>query len=104
MWSWFSFLKGKEMGKLESGVQRIIITLLQDVEKNHLEIARLVTLGKVNDKEIENMNQDILRICKMLHPVFDIAHNLIPENMVYLHKTLDWCQNIYHEVIEPNIK
>lgn len=108
MFNWFKGLiglKGSDtMNKLESGVQKIIISLLQDIEKNHLEIARLVTLGKVNDEELEKVNQDVLRAIKMLHPVFDVAHALIPENLTYLHKTMDWCQEIYHQVIEPNLK
>mgnify|MGYP001766187970 CR=1 FL=1 len=104
MFNFFNLLKGSAMNKLESGVQKIVISLLQDVEKNHLELARLVTMGRVGDERLEEINQDILRACKMLHPLFDVAHSFVPENMTYLHKTLDWCQEIYHQVIEPNLK
>jgi hypothetical protein len=92
------------MNPLELAAQKIVISLLQDIEKSHLEIGRLVTFGKVSDAAIEKCNQDVLRAIKMLHPMFDVAHALIPESMPILHDLMDWCQAMYHQVVEPSIK
>lgn len=93
-----------KMNALELGAQKIVVSLLQDIQKSHLEIARVVTLGKVDDKKLETFNQDILWCIKMLHPLFDVGHSLIPESMPVLHVIMDWCQTIYHEVYEKEIK
>jgi hypothetical protein len=92
------------MNPLELAAQKIVISLLQDIEKSHLEIGRLVTFGKLSDEKIEKCNQDVLKAIKMLHPMFDIAHSLIPEAMPLLHDLMDWCQELYHQVVEPEIK
>ena len=107
MFNWFDtcvFNIRKSMNPLELGVQKIVISLLQDIEDNHLAIGKLVTFGKASDETIEKLNQDVLRACKMLHPLFDIGHSLIPESMGYLHDIMDMAQEIYHTVIEPSIK
>ena len=92
------------MNPLEAAAQKIVISLLQDVEANHKEIINLVTLGKLDPEKVEKINQDILWSIKMLHPLFDVAHSLIPESTPVLHDIMDWCQEIYHQVIEPEIK
>lgn len=91
------------MNPLEQAAQTIVISLLKDIEANHKQIINLVTLGKLTPEKVETINQDILWTIKMLHPLFDVAHSLIPEGSP-LHKTMDWCQEIYHQVIEPEIK
>ena len=88
------------MNPLEQAAQTIVISLLKDIEANHKQIINLVTLGKLTPEKVETINQDILWTIKMLHPLFDVAHSLIPEGSP-LHKTMDWCQEIYHQVIEP---
>lgn len=91
------------MNPLEQAAQTIVISLLKDIEANHKQIINLVTLGKLTPEKVETINQDILWTIKMLHPLFDIADKLIPDN-TELQKVMDWCQNIYHQVIEPEIK
>lgn len=92
------------MNPLELAAQKIVISLLKDIEANHKEIINLVTLGKLSPERVEAINQDILWTIKMLHPLFDVAHSFIPESMQPLHGVMDWCQEIYHQVIEPEIK
>ena len=89
---------------IEAAAEKAVIALLQDVQKYHLEIAKLVTLGKVDAKTLEDINVKILATIKFLHPYFDLAHDLIPESMPVLHDVMDWCQDIYHQVYEPIIK
>lgn len=88
---------------LELAAQTIVISLLKDIEANHKEIINLATLGKLSPEKVEKINQDILWSLKMLHPLFDVAHSLIPESMSTLHGVMDWCQEIYHQVVEPAI-
>lgn len=92
------------MNPLEQAAQKIVIALLKDIEANHKEILTLVTLGKMDQDKIEKLNADILWSLKMLHPLFDVAHAMIPESMSSLHGVMDWCQEIYHQVVEPAIK
>jgi hypothetical protein len=89
------------MNPIEAAAEKAVIALLQDVQKYHLEIAKLVTLGKVDPQTLENINVKILATIKFLHPYFDLAHGLIPESMPVLHDVMDWCQDIYHQVYEP---
>jgi len=93
-----------EMNPIEAAAQAVVISLLKEIEANHLELGRLVSFGKANDAQIEVINQKVLSIIKTLHPLFDVGHALIPENLTYSHKLMDWAQDIYHQVIEPNIK
>lgn len=92
------------MNPLELAAQSIVISLLKEIEANHAAIINLATLGKLAPEKVEEINADIIWALKMLHPLFDVAHGLIPESMPVLHKTLDWCQEIYHQVIEPVAK
>ena len=89
------------MNPIEAAAEKAVIALLQDIQKYHLEIAKLVTFGKVDPAKLEVINQDILWTIKLLHPYFDLAHDLIPESMPILHDVMDWCQDIYHQVYEP---
>ena len=107
MFNWFKGLflgKGANMSKLENSMRTVVVSLLQDLEKNYLEVGRFFTLGKVSDPKLEAINNDILRIVKMLHSVVDIVHPLIPESMVHLHKWMDLSEEIYHNVVEPALK
>lgn len=105
MFSWFkSKVAGIDGERLTSGTQTILINLLEQIEENHLAIGRLVTLGKASDAQIEKLNQEILNAVKMVHPIADIAHALIPESMSHLHKWMDFAQDVYHQVIEPALK
>jgi hypothetical protein len=99
MFNWFK--KGSTMNPLEQAAQTIVISLLKDIEANHKQIINLVTLGKLTPEKVETINQDILWALRMLHPLFDVAHALIPESTPILHDIMDWCQAIYHQVIEP---
>jgi hypothetical protein len=81
-----------------------VISLLKDIEASHKQIINLATLGKLTPEKVEEINQDILWVIKMIHPLFDVAHSLIPESMQPLHDLMDWCQEIYHQVYEPDIK
>lgn len=102
MFNWFRGVVANIDGeKLTSGTQTILINLLEQIEENHLEIGRLITLGKASDARIEELNQEILNAVKMVHPIADIAHALIPESMSHLHKWMDFAQDVYHQVIEP---
>lgn len=92
------------MSPLEAAAQKIVLNLLEEVEENHIEIGRLVTLGKASDAKIEEINQKILKIVSYLHPVLDVAEKFIPDSMVYLNDTVKFCNEIYHKVIEPAIK
>lgn len=92
------------MNPLELAAQKIVISLLQDIEHNRNEILNLVTLGKLDPEKIKKIGDDINWTLKMLHPLFDVAHGLIPESMTALHKTMDWCQEIYHQAVEPELK
>ena len=85
---------------LEIAAQKIVIELLKNIQANHNEIINLVTLGKLTEEKREAIYQDIIWTIKMLHPLFDIADKLIPDN-TELQKVMDWCQEIYHQVIEP---
>jgi hypothetical protein len=100
----FSLFKGNTMNALELAAQKIVISLLKDIEANHKQIINLATLGKLTPEKVETINQDILWAIKMLHPLFDVAHALIPESTPVLHDIMDWCQEIYHQVVEPEIK
>ena len=101
----FNWLFGeKAMNPLELATQSIVISLLKDIEANHKQIINLATLGKLTPEKVEEINQDILWTIKMLHPLFDVAHALIPESVPVLHDIMDWCQAIYHQVYEPEIK
>ena len=105
MFSWFkSKVAGIDSEKLTSGTQTILISLLEQIEANHLAIGRLVTFGKASDAQIDELNQEILNAVKMIHPIVDIAHALIPESMSHLHKWMDFAEDVYHQVIEPALK
>lgn len=97
------FRKGNNMSILEQGVQSLIIEALKEVEEHHAEIIKLVSLGKLDAVAAERINTRIVWILRTIHPLFDVAHSLIPEGSP-LHKTMDWCQEIYHQVFEPGLK
>lgn len=92
------------MNPLEQAAQTIVITLLKDIKANHKQIINLATLGKLSPDKVEAINSRILWCIKTLHPLFDVAHSLIPESMQPLHSVMDWCQEYYHQVIEPVAK
>lgn len=91
------------MNTFESAAKKIIIGLLKDVEANHKELINLVTFGKLTDEKKEEIYQDIIWTIATLHPLFDIADKFIPDDSK-LQDVMDWCQEIYHQVIEPQIK
>lgn len=88
------------MNTFESAAKKIIIGLLKDVEANHKELINLVAFGKLTYDKKEEIYQDILWTIKTLHPLFDIADKFIPDD-TKLQDVMDWCQEIYHQVIEP---
>lgn len=94
----------REVNPIELAAQKLVVSLLQQIERNHMEIGKLVSFGKASEEQIESINQKTLTVIKTLHPLFDVGHALIPEGMPVLHDVMDWAQAIYHEVIEPNIK
>ena len=92
------------MNPLEAAAQKIVLSLLEEVEEHHLEIGRLVTLGRASDAKIEEINQKILKIVSCIHPALDVIEKFIPDSMTYLNNTVKFCNEIYHKVIEPAIK
>lgn len=98
-----NIFKGDTMNPLELAAQKILIELLNNIKNNHDDIINLFTFGKLTDQKRDEIYQDILWTIKMIHPLFDIADKLIPDN-TELQKIMDWCQTVYHNVIEPEIK
>lgn len=96
------FVKEKDMNPLELAAQKVVISLLNEIIDHHLDIGRLITAGKASDEKIEEVNQMILNKIRLLHPMFDVAHALIPESVPVLHKALDWCQEIYHQSLDKD--
>lgn len=88
------------MNALETAAQKIVIELLKNIQANHKELINLVTFGKLTDDKKEEIYQDILWTIKTLHPIFDITDKFIPDD-TKLQDVMDWCQEIYHQVIEP---
>lgn len=89
---------------VESAVQSTVIALLKNIESNHKDIINMVTFGRLDPSTVEKINDDILWTLKTLHPLIDIAHEIVPESMQPLHSIIDWCQEIYHQGLEPFIK
>jgi hypothetical protein len=91
------------MNTLEAALEKVVISLLMNIRDNHDQLLNLVTLGKLTDEKREVIYQDIIWTIKTLHPFFDMAEKFIPANSP-LQDVMDWCQDIYHQVIEPEIK
>lgn len=86
------------MNPLELGAQKIIIAILQEIQAHHLEIARLVTLGKVSDQKLNDIDSSIRHALSLLEPLIDEADTLIPSTMPILKDVLDWCKDIIQSI------
>jgi hypothetical protein len=99
MFNFLELFRRKTMNIPEAAIKHAVISLLKNLEDNHKSIINMITLGKLDPSTVEAINDDIRWTLKTLHPLIDVAHDLIPESMTSLHTMIDWAQEIYHQVV-----
>mgnify|MGYP003607793481 CR=1 FL=1 len=92
-----------KMSLIESSLQTLIINALEELQEHHLEIARMITLGKIDDTKLESLNQKMLSIVRFLHPILDIVDQIVPDSSKF-QKYITFCQEIYHNIYEKELK
>ena len=93
----------KTMNPVEQVAEKVVISVLTDIQKNHLAIMKFITLGKVTDPKIEEINNDILWALDFLKPIINDIHNFVPESTPVLADILDWAKDMIN-ALDPDKK